>query len=332
MSGIWQASGLLVLSLALSSIASIVLAADLDRIGARTGMSEGLVGIITAFGADAPEISSAVIALIGGRHDVGLGVALGSNIFNIAGLLGLSAVVAGSISIGHEILLFNGAIAAIVVGIIAALIFGMIAPITSVIILGVVVVVYIALSALRAPGIAQLGLPDAAERFLCAAITSAEVAAREDHTPPKAAFADALSVVPALVSIVLASVGMVHSALTIGHRWGISDTVIGVLILATLTGLPNVIAAVRLARAGRGGAVISEALNSNTFNALAGICLPALILGLGSASGQTTFTAWWLLVMTLLVLILMFARRGLSRVEGVLVIALYLVFVAIIIL
>jgi len=232
MSGIWQASGLLVLSLALSSIASIVLAADLDRIGARTGMSEGLVGIITAFGADAPEISSAVIALIGGRHDVGLGVALGSNIFNIAGLLGLSAVVAGSISIGHEILLFNGAIAAIVVGIIAALIFGMIAPITSVIILGVVVVVYIALSALRAPGIARLGLPDAAERFLCAAITSAEVAAREDHTPPKAAFADALSVVPALVSIVLASVGMVHSALTIGHRWGISDTVIGVLILA----------------------------------------------------------------------------------------------------
>jgi len=200
-----------------------------------------------------------------------------------------------------------------------------------VIILGVVIGVYLALSALRVPGITRLGLPDAAERFLCSAIAAAEAEARADHTPPKAAFADALSIAPALVSIVLASLGMVHSALTIGHQWGIPDPVIGVLILATLTGLPNVIAALRLARKGRGGAVISEALNSNTFNALAGICLPALILGLGSASRQTTFITWWLLGMTLLILALMFVRRGLSRVEGMLVIALYLVFVAIII-
>ncbi len=327
----WQAGGIFALSLALSIVASVVLVADLDRIGARTGMSEGLVGIITAFGADAPEISSAVIALLGRRHDVGLGVVLGSNIFNLAGLLGLSAVVAGSIHSGREILLFNGSIAVLVVGIIAALISGMIAPVTSVIVLGVVVVAYIALSALRGPGIERLGLPRAAERFLYSVITSAENAAREDRTPPKAVIADALSVVPALVSIVLASIGMVNSALTIGHRWGISDTVIGVLVLATLTGLPNVIAAVRLARSGRGGAVISEALNSNTFNAIAGVCLPALILGLGPVSGQTRFATWWLLGMTLLVLILMFIRRGLSRAEGMVVIALYFVFLAIII-
>src|SRR5438309_10044632 len=94
--------------------ASIVLARELDRIGERLGFSEALLGMVTALGADAPEISSAVVAVVSGHNDTGVGVVVGSNVFNIAALLGLSAVVAGSVRIHRHGLLLNGVVASLV--------------------------------------------------------------------------------------------------------------------------------------------------------------------------------------------------------------------------
>src|SRR3954467_208599 len=83
----------------LTVVASIVLARELDRIGERLGFSEALLGIVTPVGAGAPEIASAVSALVTGHEDPGVGVVVGSNVFNIAALLGLSAVIAGRVRI-----------------------------------------------------------------------------------------------------------------------------------------------------------------------------------------------------------------------------------------
>ena len=44
-------------------------------------------------GADSLEISSAIVALLSNRRDLGVGIALGSNLFNLAALLGLGALV-----------------------------------------------------------------------------------------------------------------------------------------------------------------------------------------------------------------------------------------------
>src|SRR5947209_16259989 len=91
--------------------ASIVLARELDRIGERLGFSEALLGIVTALGADAPEISSAIAAIASGHHDTGVGVVIGSNVFNIAALLGLSAVIAGPLRIHRHGLMLVGGVA-----------------------------------------------------------------------------------------------------------------------------------------------------------------------------------------------------------------------------
>src|SRR3989442_7576089 len=74
--------------------ASIVLARELDRIGERLGFSEALLGIVTALGADGPEISSAGAAILSGHNDTGVGVGVGANVFHIAAPVGLSALVA----------------------------------------------------------------------------------------------------------------------------------------------------------------------------------------------------------------------------------------------
>jgi cation:H+ antiporter len=122
---------------------------------------------------------------------------------------------------------------------------------------------------------------------------------------------------------------MVAAAQSLADRWNVSDVVVGALVLAALTSIPNLIAAVRLARHGRGAACVSESLNSNNANVLVGLCVPAVILGLGSASGVEIFAACWMVGMTVVAVVLGFGS-GLTRREGAVIIALYVAFAVVI--
>ena len=88
-------------SLLLSAISSAVMARRLDQTTAWLRFPEGLVGLVTALGADTPEISSALTGIMSGNHELGLGVIIGSNIFNLAALLGVSAIISGRKSGGQ---------------------------------------------------------------------------------------------------------------------------------------------------------------------------------------------------------------------------------------
>jgi Ca2+/Na+ antiporter len=110
----------------------------------------------------------------------------------------------------------------------------------------------------------------------------------------------------------------------------VSDLVIGTLVLAALTGIPNVIAAIRLALHGRGAAVVSESLNSNNANVAVGLCVPALILGIGDSSGLEQLGGWWMLVMTAVVVVALGTRSRLTRAEGYAIIALYVAYAVLI--
>jgi len=97
-------------------------------------------------------------------------------------------------------------------------------------------------------------------------------------------------------------------------------------VLAAVTSLPNAVAAVYLAARGRGHATLSTALNSNTLNVVAGLLLPATVIGLGRPSGQAVLVTAWYVALTLAVLGLTYRDRGLGRGAGSLVIAAYAAF------
>jgi cation:H+ antiporter len=303
--------------------ASVVLARELDRIGERLGFSEALLGMVTALGADAPEIASAVAAVVAGHEDTGVGVVVGSNVFNLAALLGVSALIAGRVSIHRHGLLLNGGVA-ILVAIVGALVAtDVLSGLAGLILALVVLSPYVALSALHEGARSRLPAP------LREAVAEEQRDARRDEFSPPATRLDALAVVPALAAVVGGAYGMVAAAQSLGDRFDVSDLVLGALILAALTSIPNLIAAVRLARHGRGAACVSEALNSNNANILVGLCVPALILGFGSASGIATFTALWMVGMTAVAVTLAFGG-GLSRREGGVIIALYVAFAVVV--
>jgi cation:H+ antiporter len=318
-------------ALAVMSWASVRLTTALECIGARLRFSEGLLGVVTALGADAPEICSASVALLAGHNDVGVGVVIGSNIFNLAALLGLSAIVAGRVDIGRQGLWLNGGTSLIVSLIVVALLLGWMSAGGCLALMALVLVPYVALLALRAPQLAALALPRAAKHFLGLAVGHAHRDARQRRRVQHPAWRDLLWLAFTLVLVIGSSVAAVRSVVWLAGRWGISHGIVGMLVLAALTSLPNVIAAVQLAREGRGAAVVSETLNSNTLNILAGLCVPALVIGIAAPSGLVVFAVLWLLGMKLVALAAASGRHGLQRSGGLVLVTLYLVFAAVVV-
>ena len=133
----------------------------------------------------------------------------------------------------------------------------------------------------------------------------------------------------ALAIVVAASTVMERSASTLGVRWGVSTIVVGGVVLAAVTSLPNAVAAVYLASRGRASATLSEALNSNALNAIVGLMIPAVVLHIGRLSAGGLVAAGWYAGLTALTLGLAYAVRGLDRRAGIVIIAAYLAFVVV---
>jgi Ca2+/Na+ antiporter len=120
---------------------------------------------------------------------------------------------------------------------------------------------------------------------------------------------------------------MERTASDLGGRWRVPEIVIGGLVLAAVTSLPNAVAAVYLALRGRGAAVLSIALNSNALNVVVGLLLPGAVVGLGGASSLTVGVAAWYLGLTAVTLAIAHRQGGLRRPAGALIVAAYAVFV-----
>ncbi len=115
---------------ALVSLATAwLLVSRLERVGECLGLSEALLGIVAALAADAPEVTAAVSAMASGEQRLGAGVVIGSNVFNLAALLGLGAVVARRIGLHRKVVLLGGTVAMSVAGVCLAVVLGVVAPI-----------------------------------------------------------------------------------------------------------------------------------------------------------------------------------------------------------
>jgi cation:H+ antiporter len=139
--------------------ASEFLVRGFGRLGANVGLAAGLVGLLTALGADAPEISSAITALLSGAKDVGLGVILGSNLFNLAVLLGFSAVVAGRVSFRRILLALDGSVALWATLIVGAMLLVRLVPVVALALVIAVFFFYVFLLAAEPHRVDHLPLP-----------------------------------------------------------------------------------------------------------------------------------------------------------------------------
>jgi cation:H+ antiporter len=305
---------------------SYLLVTRLERIGERIGLSEALLGVVAALAADAPEITSAVTALSSHQQKVGAGVIIGSNVFNLAALLGLGAVVAGSIALHRKVVLLGGVVGIWVAAICLVTTMGLIAPAAGLALALAALVPYIVILGAGRNRLGRVPVARRWEHWLAVAISEEEQELNEAIHPVKGRRPDVVLAAAALLVVVAASVAMERAASGLGSHFGVPEIVTGGVVLAAVTSLPNAVAAVYLATKGRGAAMLSTTLNSNALNVTAGLLLPAAITGLGAPSPQATLIAVWYLGLTVAAISFAYRDSGVRRASGALIIGAYLVF------
>ena len=155
-------------------ITSWLLVSRLERVGERLGLSEALLGIAAAMAADAPEVTAAVSAMASGERRLGAGVILGSNVFNLAALLGLGAVVAGGIGLHRKVVVLGGTVATDVAGVCVAVVLGLLPPAAGCLLGLVVVALYVVALGVPGRGLERLRLPRRWITWLRATVTEEE--------------------------------------------------------------------------------------------------------------------------------------------------------------
>ncbi len=323
----WSAFLTFVASAFLMTAASIVLTKSISALGVRWRVSESLLGIVAALAADTPEISAALIAIAMRQHDVGLGVVLGSNVFKLAGLLGVSALTVGRVHVGREASLFNGGVNVIATLVALMLILNWIPPWLALAVFLVLIGPYVLLSGLGSSPIQRLTLPAAVKAYLAKALERA-LGQTGQARPPGSIIALIASAALALAAVVASSDGAVRSAIALAGGLGRSGAIAGALIIGVLASVPNALEAALFSRARRDVAVVSTTFSSNTLTLLFGMLPAALLFGLGKPSPVILMSALWLMGMSVYALAAVSAPSGLRRREGLILVLLYVAFAA----
>ena len=287
-----------------------------SRLALTLGISPLVVGLtIVAFGTSAPELAVAVGASIEGRTDIAMGNVVGSNIFNVLFILGLSALITPLVVhaqiIRQEVPIMIGA--------------------------------SLLLLAFALDG--RIGLSDAAmlTGLLIAYTVFLVVQSRRESQATQDEYGEEhvastgwdrhwgvqlLLVIVGLGLLVLGSNWLVSAATSFARALGVSDLVIGLTIVAAGTSMPEVATSVMAAVRGQRDIAVGNVVGSSTFNLLGCIGIAGLVSadGLPVASSLMNFDIWVMLATALACLPVFLSGREIARWEGGVFLAYYIAY------
>ncbi len=283
----------------------------------RLGVSPLLSGlVIVGFGTSMPELVVSVDAALGGHPDIAVGNVVGSNIANVLLILGLCAVIM-PLAV-TPLALRRDAVTVIAASVLFIVLAGsgVVSRADGGILLGCLVT--------------YLAWAYWSERF--AAAPSAEVHAAEAGEVgrvPESAAASSVAVLAGLVLLVLGSRVLLKGAVGIAQEWGVSEAVIGLTLVAVGTSLPELAVSVIAALRRHADVAVGNILGSNIFNLLGILGVSALVEPLDVTGRILRVDQWVLLGVALLLTVFLYTGRRLSRVEGGVLLAGYVAYIAV---
>ncbi len=281
------------------------------------GMPTLLIGIlIVGFGTSAPEMVVSAIAAMEGNAGLALGNAIGSNIVNIALILGVTAVIS-PIVVNSNIVKKEIPLLLLIVFVIGYLLLdNSLSFVEGIILLGgfFALIAWSIISAMRNKG-------DALESDM------------EDELieHPMSLKAGIIWLIIGLVLLIASSRLLVWGAVGVAHEFGISDLIIGLTIVALGTSLPELAASVIAARKGEHDIAIGNVVGSNMFNILAVIGIATVIAPMNNIPFEVLQRDWIvMLVLTVALLVMSYkfrAKNGvITRLEGTILILCYVAY------
>ena len=311
-------AGLFVAGLVALIAGAELLVRGASRLAYALGIAPLVVGLtVVAFGTSAPEIAVSVGAVTRGQVDLAVGNVVGSNIFNVLFILGLSALITPLVVarqlIRQEVPLMIG--------------------------VSVLLLVF-ALDGM-------IGRVEAAT--LCAGMigytvflirqSRAEAAAPERAEPVAATGRGALAldsvfVIVGLVLLVLGAGWLVEAAVTFARWLGVSELVIGLTIVAAGTSLPEVASSIVAAILGERDIAVGNVIGSNLFNLLACLGIAGLVAAepLAVAPSVRAFDLPVMVAVAFVCLPVFFTGASIERWEGGVLFGYYIAYSAYLIL
>ncbi len=284
------------------------------------GVSPLVLGLtVVAYGTSAPELAVSVRSAWGGQVDIALGNVVGSNIFNVLFILGVSAVIAPlvvapqvvrqevPIMLGASVLGFVLALDGGLGRADGALLFGLLLAYTAFLI-----------RQGRAAGAPPVAVPSPAG-------SAPEAAVRRRHWSLQVPWIGA-----GLLLLVLGANWLVDAALGFARAMGLSEAVIGLTIVAAGTSLPEVATSVVATLRGERDIAVGNVIGSNTFNLLGVLGVSSLVapLALPVAPAMISFDLPVMIAVAFACLPIFFSGQAIARWEGLLFLAYYVAYTA----
>ena len=278
------------------------------------GMPSLLIGIlIVGFGTSAPEMVVSAIAAYEGNPGLALGNAIGSNIVNIALILGITAIVA-PIAVNSKIVKKEIPLLLLIVLFTGYLLLdNTLTLFEGVILLAgfFALVLWSVFAAFRSRG-------DSFEDQM-------DIELNEDIMSLKVGI---MWLVFGLILLIVSSRILVWGAVGVAVEFGVSDLIIGLTIVALGTSLPELAASVIAARKGEHDIAIGNVVGSNMFNLLAVIGIAVIIAPMNSIPLEVLQRDWTImLLLTIALFVMAYGFKGrngrINRVEGTILILCY---------
>ena len=281
------------------------------------GMPSLLIGIlIVGFGTSAPEMVVSAIAAMEGNPALALGNALGSNIVNIALILGVTAIVA-PITVNSKIVKKEIPLLLLIVLASGYLL------LDNSLTLGEGIVLISGFFTLIAWSIVSAfrGRGDTLEAEMDSELIEHEMTLK----------VGIIWLVIGLLLLIASSRLLVWGAVGVAHEFGVSDLIIGLTIVALGTSLPELAASVIAARKGEHDIAIGNVVGSNMFNILAVIGIATIIAPMNGIPVEVLNRDWIvMLALTIALLVMAYGFRSkegkITRVEGTILIICYIAY------
>jgi cation:H+ antiporter len=269
------------------------------------GMPPLLIGmVVVGFGTSAPEMVVSALAATQGNPGLALGNAYGSNITNIALILGITALIS-PITVNSQVMRKELPILAAVTALAAwQLSDGALTFADAMVLLGVFFL-------LIGWSIRQ-GMTQKSDAL------GAEIAEEMSHRSMPLRNA-VLWLIVGLLLLIVSSRVLVWGAVEIAHGFGVSDLIIGLTIVAVGTSLPELASSVIAARKGEHDIALGNILGSNLFNTLAVVGIAGTISPMAVAPEIFTRDIAVMSALTLSLFVLGYGFRGpgrINRIEG----------------
>ena len=298
----------IVIALAVLTFGAESLVRGSASLALRLGVTPLMVGLtVVAFGTSSPELVVSLKAGLAGMGDVALGNVVGSNLFNIGVILGLTAVIC-PIPVKAQVV-----------------------KIDTPIMIGACVLVPMMLwdrHVTRWEGLALVG-GVVAYTWMNWVLSRREFASEvksefEEAMPPKARawWADVMWMAAGLTMLVLGSRLLVDHCLVVARYFGVSEAVISLTIIAAGTSMPELATSVVAGLRKQPDIAIGNAVGSNIFNVLCILGLTATAAPLES-HGISHNDMLWMVGLAVLLLPLLLVGRRLYRLEGMVLLSAY---------